>query len=59
MKKKMMHASKGAMFGLGFFGALVYYVSSATTLWAGVVGVLKALVWPAFMVYELLMFIGA
>lgn len=43
-----------AVYGLGFIGALVYYVSAATSFWMGVLGVLKALVWPAMLVFNLL-----
>jgi hypothetical protein len=46
----------GAYF-LGFLGALVYYLQAAPTFWAGVLGFLKALVWPAFLVYDLLKFL--
>lgn len=49
--------SAGAVYGLGVIGAAVYYISLATSFWPGVVGFLKALVWPAFMVYDLLKFI--
>jgi hypothetical protein len=48
----------GAVYGLGFIGAVVYYISNATTFWIGVLGVLKALVWPAFLVYEALKYFG-
>lgn len=48
----------GAFYGLGFLGALFYYLTTATSLWAGIIGVLKALFWPAFLVYELLKFLG-
>lgn len=48
----------GAIYGLGFIGALVYYLSIATGFWVGVLGVLKALVWPAFLVFDLLKFLG-
>ncbi len=44
---------------LGFAGAVIYYISNATTFWIGVIGFLKALVWPGFLVYELLKFLGA
>jgi len=47
----------GAVYGLGFIGAAVYYISNATGFWMGVLGFLKALVWPAFLVYELLKFL--
>ncbi len=52
------HGSGGALYGLGFLGALVYYITTATSLWEGVIGVLKALLWPAFLVFELLKFLG-
>jgi len=48
----------GAIYGLGFIGALVYYLSTATSFWMGVVGVLKAIVWPAFLVFGLLKSMG-
>ena len=37
---------------LGIIGSMVYYLQKARSFGAGVVGVLKALVWPAFLVYE-------
>ena len=49
----------GCGYGLGVIGAAVYYISTATGFWNGVVGVLKALVWPAFLVFEVLKFIAA
>lgn len=45
-----------AVYGLGFIGALVYYLSIATGFWAGVLGILKAIIWPVFFVYEALKF---
>ncbi|MBD3300314.1 MAG: hypothetical protein GF347_03100 [Candidatus Moranbacteria bacterium] len=50
--------SSSAVYGLGLVGAAVYYISTASGFWMGVVGFLKALVWPAFLVYELLKFLG-
>ena len=44
----------GAVYGLGFIGALVYFIGHAASFWGGVLGFLKAIVWPAFLVYELL-----
>ncbi|PIN89316.1 hypothetical protein COU60_04150 [Candidatus Pacearchaeota archaeon CG10_big_fil_rev_8_21_14_0_10_34_76] len=49
----------GAFYGLGFIGAAIYYISTATGFWVGVLGIIKALVWPAFLVYEILKFLGA
>ncbi len=52
------NASNGAVYGLGLIGAAVYYISVATGFWAGVLGFLKALVWPSFLVYEVLKFLA-
>lgn len=63
--EKVVHYCKndmkcgGGFYGLGFIGAAIYYISIADSFWIGVLGVLKALVWPAFLVYELLKFLGA
>lgn len=53
-----MKCGSGAVYGLGFIGAVIYYISTATGFWNGVLGVLKAIVWPAFAVYGLLKFLG-
>jgi hypothetical protein len=44
----------GALYGLGFLGAVVYYLQVATSFWMGLLGIVKALFWPAFLVYEVL-----
>lgn len=49
--------SSGAIYGLGLIGAAVYYISTAHGFWMGVLGFLKALVWPAFLVFDLLKFV--
>jgi hypothetical protein len=46
--------ASGAIYGLGFIGAVVYFLQHATTFWAGVVGFFKAIVWPALVVYRVL-----
>ena len=56
---KRTNTCGGCGYFLGFLGSAVYYVSSATSFWMGVVGVLKALVWPAFLVFEILKFLAA
>jgi amino acid permease len=59
MKKDMNQSGPaGAVYGLGFIGAVVYFIVHATSFWMGVLGFLKALVWPAFLVYGLFKFIG-
>jgi len=49
----------GCAYGLGVLGAAIYYISTATGFWMGVLGFLKAIVWPAFLVFEVLKFVGA
>lgn len=53
MRKEIhQNASSGAIYGLGFIGAAIYFISQTTGFWMGVVGFLKAIVWPVFFVYE-------
>lgn len=52
------NAACNAVYGLGLIGAAVYFISHATTFWMGVLGFLKAIVWPAFLVYEALKHLG-
>lgn len=59
MKQEHGSGSASAVYGLGFIGAAIYYISTATGFWIGVLGVLKAIVWPAFLVYEALKTLGA
>jgi hypothetical protein len=44
--------ASSAVYGLGLIGAAIYFISSATSFWIGVLGFLKAIVWPVFLVYE-------
>lgn len=55
-KSKVVYrsTSSDAVYGLGFIGALVFYLSHATSFWIGVLGILKSIVWPAMLVYEML-----
>jgi hypothetical protein len=47
----------GAVYGLGLVGAAIFFIGKATTFWMGVLGLLKAIVWPAYLVYEALNFL--
>ena len=40
------------VYGLGLIGALVYTWQQADGLGEHVVGILKSVVWPAFLVYD-------
>ena len=58
-KKMDCGGCPGAFYGLGFIGAAIYYISIATGFWVGVLGVLKAAVWPVFVIHGILKFLGA
>ena len=51
--------SGGCAYFLGVIGAAFYYIGVSSGFWAGVVGLLKALVWPAFLIFEVLQYVGA
>ena len=53
MKKEMQGSgAASAVYGLGLIGAAIYFISVATSFWMGVLGFLKAIVWPAILIYE-------
>ena len=45
-------ASGGAIYGLGIFGAWVFFWQQADAFWGYLLAVFQGLFWPAFMVYE-------
>ena len=51
------HTSKG-VYCIGAIGAAIYFISNATGFWNGALGLLKAMVWPAFVVHGLLGLLG-
>jgi hypothetical protein len=48
------HMNNGAIYGLGIIGAAVYFIQQATGFWMGALGLLKAVVWPAVVIYKVL-----
>lgn len=58
VKRTVVRQSSSAVYGLGFIGAVIYFIQHATTFWMGVLGILKAIVWPAMLVYECLDYLG-
>ena len=44
----------GVFYFLGFLGALIYFMQAADSFGTVITGFLKSLVWPAYLVYELL-----
>jgi hypothetical protein len=51
-------AGGGAIYGLGIFGALVYFWQQADGFWEHLLAVVQGLFWPAFMVYEVFKALG-
>lgn len=51
--------STSAIYVMGIVGAAIYFIGQATSFGMGIVGFLKALVWPVFLVYEALSHYGA
>jgi hypothetical protein len=57
--KTMMRQGGGSdtFYGIGLIGAWVYYFRRATTNQERIQAFFKGLVWPAFLVYELFVFL--
>lgn len=51
--KQRIGTPSGAVYGLGLIGAAIYYIQHATSFWMGFLGFLKAIFWPAFLIYKL------
>ncbi len=45
-------AMGGGIYFFAFVGVAVYYIQQSTTFWMGVLGFLKAIVWPAMLIYK-------
>lgn len=58
--KHWKHAHKwhesggGHFYGMGFLGALFYFLQHVTTFQDGIIGIGKAIVWPALVVFKVL-----
>jgi hypothetical protein len=53
------HKSKGAAGGcgfyfLGFLGAVIFFIENTSGFWLTIWAILKAIVWPVFVVHHLL-----
>ena len=53
--RKVASGGAGGIWFLGFIGALVYYIHTHSgTFWLVLLAIMKAIVWPAFVVYHIL-----
>ena len=59
VRRKVIHrsSSSDAFYGIGLIGAWVYYFQRATTTDERIKAFFKGLVWPAFLVYDLFVFL--
>jgi len=42
----------GAVYGLGMIGAAIYFISNSSGFWMVILAILKAIIWPVFLVLE-------
>ena len=55
---RQVAAASAPVYGIGLLGAWFYYLTTATSFWDGLLGLLKGVFWPAILVYELMKFLG-
>jgi hypothetical protein len=46
------------LYFVGFVGAAIWFISQAVGFWEGVIGFLKAIVWPGFLIYQAFEFLA-
>jgi hypothetical protein len=51
-------SNSNAIYGLGVVGALFYFLGNATSFTMVMIGIGKAIFWPAILMFELLTFLG-
>ena len=45
------HGAWGGLYFVALVGAAVYYIQQADAFWVGVLGILKAIIWPAMLIH--------
>lgn len=51
-------SASDTVYAFGLFGAWFYYISTATSFWDGVLGIIQGIFWPGFLVYEVLKYLN-
>ena len=51
------NGQSGAIYGLGVVGALFYFLGNATTFGTVMIGIGKAIFWPAILMFKLLTYL--
>ena len=49
---KIGSRNSNGFYFLGFLGSAIYFIGHSNGFWDGVLGFLKAIIWPLFLVYE-------
>jgi hypothetical protein len=55
--KQSINHGGNIIYCLGFIGATIFFINQSTSFWTGILGILKAIVWPAYLVYEAFRFL--
>ena len=50
--------ASGAVYGLGLIGALVYYLQGTSNFPDALMGIIKAILWPGFLIYKVFQVLG-
>ncbi len=62
MNRKMgfaMHGPRGLVALMTYIGAAIYFISQSDgSFWEVILGLLQAAVWPVYLVFHLLQFLG-
>ncbi|XZF16250.1 hypothetical protein ACTHGU_08935 [Chitinophagaceae bacterium MMS25-I14] len=56
-RNKQMVTQGSVIYAMAFIGAFIYYLQHTMGFWPGVVGFLKALIWPGILVYRIMEFL--
>ncbi len=56
--EKVVNKGGDAVYALGLFGALFYFLQQAVTFQDYIFAIIKALLWPAFLIYSHLSYLN-
>lgn len=56
--EKVTNKGGDAVYALGLIGGLFYYLQSAASFPDVIIGIVKSILWPAFVIYSLLGFLN-
>jgi hypothetical protein len=56
-ERKAMNNGLSGVYGMASIGAAVYYVQHATSFWSVVAGLVRAVFWPAVLMYHALSYL--